>query len=87
MSISDRTAASEGERSRARKIVTIPLADRIGISTTVYLLLGIWLGPAPTLLLVIVIAAIVGWLCLCRKHPRIAWAVFGFTEGLICRRR
>jgi hypothetical protein len=59
--------------------------DRIGLSATTFLLLGIWLGPDRACFLIAVAAILTVWFWACRRWPLVAVFTLGFFRGLLGR--
>ena len=61
--------------------------ELLGLSATIYLLLGVWLGPNRALFVVLLAAIGFGWFRLCARYPKVAWITLSFVRGLAGRRR
>jgi hypothetical protein len=49
-------------------------AAQIGVSTTTFLALSIWLGPTAACWLIAIAATLTVWFWLCRRFPVLGWA-------------
>jgi hypothetical protein len=58
-------------------------SDRLGLSATTFLLLGVWLGPHAACWLVAIAAIIAGWIWLARRSPTFGWLTAVFFDDFI----